>query len=258
MAAKRALKRGALRSRQKMWMPRKTPSQVLLKPLGKNEYRSKLYGLMALKELRKTTGLKVLGFKVCDNPASFSINMFSNPSQGRFIIRSDPITKGHVQTMKEWVEMPRLNFYLNDKQPKKSEALIRAWMKKKQAANPNIRFIIHKVKNLTHYDRSVQLNIDLETGAVKISTTMAATDRFREERVGISKLIIDEKKRLRREIGEKIVLPEMLQARTLSIIKRMISYAKRTGHQVFEASYVTYKSQPNEPEFYDLIFGKEF
>lgn len=257
MAAKKALKRGAMRSRQRMWMPRKMPSQKYLKPLEKNEYRSKLYGLMALKELRKATGIKVLGFKVCDNPASFSINRFSNPNQGRFLIRSDPIIKTQAQTMEEWVQMPRLNFYLNGKPPKKSEALIKKWMRKKKAANPNIRFIIHKVKNLADYDRSVQLNIDLGREEIKISTTKAATDRFRDEKEQTGPLIIDDNGRIRREFGAKIVLPEVLQARTLSIIQTMISYAKRTGHQVFEASYVTYKSQPYEPEFYDLIFGKK-
>lgn len=239
-----------------MQASKKSRLQKCLKPLGKNEYRSKFYGLRALKELHKAIGIKVLSFKICDGPASFSINRFSNPRQGRLIIRTDPVCKTHSQTMEEWVSMPRLNFYLNGKSPRKSEELIKKWMAKKKAANPNIRFIVHKTRGLVDYDRSVQLNIDLGMKTIKTSTTKARTDRFREEDVQTASMVIDDRGRLRREIGEKIVLPEMLQARTLLIIRRMISYAKRTGHQVFEASYVTYKNQSNEPEFYDLIFGK--
>jgi hypothetical protein len=36
-----------------------------------------------------------------------------------------------------------------------------------------------------------------------------------------------------------------------------MSYAEKTKHPVFEASFVTYKDKPLEPEFYDLVFGKK-
>jgi hypothetical protein len=161
--------------------------------------------------------------------------------------------------MVEWAKMPRLNFYLRGKRPKKSEALIRDWMREKKAANPNIRFILHKVRNLVDYDRSIQLNIDLSRGEINISTTKAATDRFRDEKVQTGKLALDDNDRIRREIGSRqpIVLPEVLQSKTISVIRELISYARKTGHKVFEASCVTYKDKPNELEFYDLVFGKK-
>jgi hypothetical protein len=36
------------------------------------------------------------------------------------------------------------------------------------------------------------------------------------------------------------------------MLKTLIRYAEQTGHKIFEASYVTYREAPTEPEFYDL------
>ena len=48
-----------------------------------------------------------------------------------------------------------------------------------------------------------------------------------------------------------------MKTKTISSIKMLIKYATETNHAVLEASFVTYKNTPNDPEFYDLVFVKK-
>ena len=232
-------------------------SRPSLIPLEKNQYRTKLYGLHALREISRKSGIKFLDFLVFKNASSFSLKRFSNVQGGRLIVRTDPSRRTYTQTMKEWVSMPRLNFYLERQSPAKSESFIKKWMREIRKKKPRLIFIMHKVRNLKDYKQVVQLNVDLSMGQITISATEAATDRFREEPTKSESLIIDDKGRIRRPIGSKIILPETLQAKTIAALKSLIGYANKTGHSVFEASYVTYNEAPDAPEFYDLVFGKQ-
>jgi len=240
-----------------MYIPRWRASDLLLQPLEKNQYRSKLYGLMSLKDIASGAGFKVLGFLVCKDPRGFSIRAFRNPSEGRLIVRTDIDRWGQTHSMEEWASMPRLNLYLRGKNPAKSERTVREWMAKVFRSRQEALFIVHKVRDLRDYERSVQLNVDIPAGRVIISSTTAGTDKFRDEKVESAELQTDDKGRIRRVLGEPTVLPEQLQQKTISMLRSMIGFAERTGHGVFEASYVTYKEAPDNPEFYDLIFGKK-
>jgi len=123
--------------------------------------------------------------------------------------------------------------------------------------NPDLRFIAHKVRNLRDYERSVQLNVNLDTGTIYISTTKAGTDKFRDEDSVTAELKINERGRIYRPLGRRIVLPEDLQQRTIAMLGTLIRYTSLRGQKIFEASFVTYREAPDRPEFYDLIFGKE-
>ena len=240
-----------------MYVPRWRASGLRLPPLEKNHYRSKLYGLMSLKEIASGAGLKVLDFSVCKDPDAFSIRAFKHPSEGRLIIRTDIDRQSHTHSMEEWASMPRLNLYLQAKDPAESEKKVREWMAGVLRSHQGVLFIVHKVRPLRDYERSVQLNADLQNGQIIISTTKAGTDKFRDEPTAQTELVVDESERIRRPLGSVVFLPESLQRETLFSLEKLMRYARKTSHNVFEASYVTYKEAPSEPEFYDLVFGKK-
>jgi len=240
-----------------MKRPRRRVSLLHLRPLKHNEYRSKLYGLLALREIFGRVNVNLLDFRVCDKASGFSINSFKDPQHGRLIVRTDPERLNHTQSLKEWVSMPRLNLYLKNQPPERTEKMVKQWMKAAKKKKPEARFIVHKVRGLGEYDHFVQLNVDFNTGKVVISKTGAGTDKFRDEKGTLTTLTIDDRWKIRRAIGSKVILPEGLQTNTINALRRISNFAAETGHRVFEASYVTYKDAPSEPEFYDLIFGKK-
>lgn len=256
-ATKRRVRSDKRATKSKMQKPRRRVSLLPLRALRNNEYRSKLYGLLALREIWKQANIRLLDFRVCNNGREFSINSFKNLQQGRLIIRTDPKRENYSQSMEEWVSMPRLNLYLRNQPPKKSERLVKQWMRATKKKFPNSCFIVHKVRDLRDYKCVVQLNADFNAGEIVISKSTAGTDKFRDENVRSTNLVISDNWKIRRNVGSKIILPEGLQAKTVNALKKLMDYAAETGHRVFEASYVTYKEAPNEPEFYDLIFGKK-
>jgi len=235
---------------------RKPDLSLHFKPLGKNQFKSKLYGLTWLKAISKKTGAKALEYNTFRSAREFSMKKFKNLEDGRLIIRTDPYTKSQTQSMQTWVGMPRLNFYLKGKNPAEAEKNIKKWMAEVKQKRPNTIFIVHKVRPLQDYERSVQINIDLKKHKLFISTSKAGTDKFRDENVKSTEMMLDENQRVRREIGKKIVLPEPLQKKTIMMARELTRIAEQTGCPTIEASYVTYKESPYEPEYYDLIFGK--
>jgi hypothetical protein len=129
-------------------------------------------------------------------------------------------------------------------------------MAKAKQKFPGIQFIVHKVRNLADYDKSVQLNFDLPANRIIVSSTEAGTDRFREERTKQMVVSFDHRDRLRIDSGAKETLPDGLINPAFACIRALAEYATMQGHPVFEASFVTYREAPGQPEFYDLIFGK--
>jgi hypothetical protein len=228
-----------------------------LPELRQNDYRTKLYGLKALQYLSRRYGFKYLPFRTYVGPESFSINHFSNFSNGRIIIRTDPMRRDCVQTMEEWFSVPRLNFYLDRQPPKKSELLIKRWMRKAKKKNPNLCFLVHKVRPLSDYEMSIQINVDLQQREIKISTTKARTDKFRDEDVQTMHVSLGEDDRIEFR-SQTSIFPERLHSSVLSMLNEAVFFAKITGHQSFELSGVTYKDAPEKPEYYDWIFGKGF
>jgi hypothetical protein len=181
-----------------------------LSPLQKNQYRTKLFGLRTLHKICPLIGAKALNFKVCNSPRDFSISSLPGPGDGRIIVRTDPSRPEPVQTMEEWAAQPRLNVYLEGKNPRDSEALVKKWMDEVKRKNPGLRFIVHRVRNLRDYERFVQLNVDLSEGTVHISTTKASTDKFRDETGKTTEMRLDDAGRIRRIVGAPTLLPEDL------------------------------------------------
>lgn len=212
---------------------------------------------MCLKEVFRGRKTNVLDFRVCNKANDFSMTPFSQPQKGRLIIRTDPITKDLSQTMANWVNMPRLNVGLRNQPIRKTESLVRQWMRQVSKTHPKLNFIVHKVRSLKEYESSVQININLKEGAAVISVTKAKTDKFRDEETKDIMMRVDEHGKLRRNIGTKNILPNRLQIETISALTDIIAFAQKTDHKLFETSFVTYKDAPNTPEFYDLIFGKK-
>ncbi len=131
-------------------------------------------------------------------------------------------------------------------------------MKKVKKKHPFVRFIVHKVRPLQDYERSVQVNVDIENNQVILTTTKARTDRFRDEmETRSTTMILDPNRKIRRELGiTRPLLPSVLMQNTVSRLQRLVDYAGLTEHKRFETSFVTYRDNPHTPEFYDLVFGK--
>jgi len=240
---------------------KKPVSELSLRALGKNEYRTKFYGLQILESIfngRNTRG--VLPSRVYSSPENFSLSDFPDNQQGRMIIRTDPVRKNQTQTMEEWMSMPRLNFYLDRQQPHKSEKSIKQWMAKVKKKLPSARFIVHKVRPLADYDLSVQINVNFDEGSVKLSRTDARSDRFRDESdVKTTEFQIDGNGRLRRIIGvTRSIFSEVHNFQIMSAVDSLMRVSRETNHKVFESSCVIYKDNPRYLEFYDLIFGKQY
>ena len=166
--------------------------------------------------------------------------------------------------MTEWVSMPRININIDRSNPDEINLFVRAWMQEqRQKFGGRIQFIVHKVRMLSDYENSVQVNGDLGQGdgmaRVRIHVTPAQTDKFRDER---GKVIMLEYNpitgKFRRPVGE---MPEIqLSPALMSTLQRTIHHAAGIAmdqrQRFFEMSAVTYTDAPHMPEFYDFILGK--
>ena len=225
-------------------------------------YHSKQFGLHELERVCPQTGATFLPYRVFTSPDSFSIDHFGSPDRSRLIIRCDP--QSNTQTMTEWVSMPRININIDRSNPDEINLFVRAWMQEqRQKFGGRIQFIVHKVRMLSDYENSVQVNVDLGQGdgmaRVRIHVTPAQTDKFRDER---GKVIMLEYNpitgKFRRPVGE---MPEIqLSPALMSTLQRTIHHAAGIAmdqrQRFFEMSAVTYTDAPHMPEFYDFILGK--
>lgn len=240
-------------------------------PAEKQEsyYGTKLHGLNVLEQVSKATHCKILPKKVFDSPSEFSINLFEKPSEGRLIVRSDPKTIQNRQTMQDWVKMPRMNLTIDRQNPLESERIVREWMEEQSTKwDGKIRFIVHKVRLLEDYDKSVQINATLgdlnnpegHNGRIVFSVGEASSDKFRDEKVKQYNFDYDvHRRRIRRIFGEEAIpLSEQLRSMVLQQLNAVVDVAMQQGEKSLELNFVTYKDAPHEPEFYDLIFGKAY
>ena len=63
--------------------------------------------------------------------------------------------------MTEWVSMPRININIDRSNPDEINLFVRAWMQEqRQKFGGRIQFIVHKVRMLSDYENSVQVNVD--------------------------------------------------------------------------------------------------
>jgi hypothetical protein len=254
------------RSKAKKPVKKKTIFEIgeELPALGHNQYRTKIFGVRVLEHLFSNNYLaRFLPYRTYRSAKDFNISHFPEPNTGRLIVRTDPVRRNQTQTMEEWVSVPRLNISLERQPPSQSQREVRIWMDRVTKKHKGIRFIVHKVRPLADYARSVQINVDIPRGEVSIVSTKARSDKFRDEdNVSRGRMTIDDSGRLRAIPREGVGLPEELRATTIPSLKKMVSFCYSTGHKVFETSYVTYKDERGReipvPEFYDLIFGKRF
>lgn len=253
------------------------------------EIRSKLFGLHLLEHICKGTGNKVLPYKVYANPESFSLSDFSNISGSRLIVRTDIKDTHGGHSDKQWDSMPRLNVDLSDKSGQAAhEKEIRGFMGKTLKMDEQTIFIVQKVPPLEEYDNGIIIKGDLMQmpdgedphGFVDILVNNffvhGHKDTFRSNMHVSRRFSLTPKGRLNRELTpfhkEQLEadarmrkhggnphsffdLAPPLQAKLFDMSDRMARYARAANTRSFEASCVTYKSRPQEPEYYDFLLG---
>ncbi|MCX8158442.1 MAG: hypothetical protein N3D73_02130 [Candidatus Diapherotrites archaeon] len=255
-------------------IPKEPVLDLKIPYLQRGEYTTKLFGLQTLKKFGTRFG-RVLDYVVYNDASQFSIKHFPDPTKGRLLIRTDPNTYKNIQTMEQWATMPRTILDLNNIKPSESTRIVKKWMTSASKSHPNIRFIIHKVRNLDEYAKNYQLNIDLNSNLVRLFVRPSCSAVFRDEPTEQIIFHIDDKlyevvlhdptdfkNRYYRSQINSIVGDERLASTILSMTNYFIfDYLVCEGYKrckKMEVSFVTYKDNPAEIEFYDLLLGKDF
>lgn len=224
-------------------------------------YSTKHYGHELLQHVCKMTGNLVLPKRVYETPDKFSIAHFKNLSSGGILIRSDPKTANHSQSLEQWVHMRRKKLYLKGRPLEKSEAMIKKWMNAQYKKHTgNIRFIVHKVRPLSEIDNSFQVNVNLEQNTIVFHISRVKSDTFRDEteRKSFHYEFEPWGYKLRRPRREHALPPELPITDIMSIVKKLTEIIHPKHETSFELSGVTYKDAPDIAEFYDLILGKAY
>lgn len=225
-----------------------------LRPLEKGEVRTKLYGLRVLEPVCAQEGAGFLEYRVYEKPEEMELSDFEEPGTGRLLIRSDPKTGDFTQDGIEWLGMPRKILDLSDSAPRESEANARKLMRESLAEKRPLLFIVHKVPPINEYELNVRFDVDVAKNRARvwnqpINEGDANAEDFRNIEPVIREYDI---------VDGKIKAPEgAYDRRALGVVEKIIAYAGKTGHDQFDASYVTYLDEPGKPEFYDLRFYRE-
>ena len=234
-------------------LPNPTSLGDSLRPLAPGESRTKIFGLTLLEGLCKRFDAGFLPYRLYTRPGDFRLEDFNEPTQGRLIVRSDPISPDHVQDSIQWLGMPRLNLTLgNDVEAHQAE--VARFMSKAIADKGNVLFIVHKARDLAEYDKNVKIDVDLNAGQARIWVAQISAEgkereNFRNLEQDIRTYGLDADGKI--AASGKRHYPSAPEVE--GVVKSVVEFAKRTGHHEFNISYVTYRGEPHRPEFYDLM-----
>lgn len=229
---------------------------------------TKLYGLGVLKKVCQKTRTGFLRYKVYSIASDFRIADFGNLKRGRILVRTDPEKMNSLQSTPDWASLPRTHFEINSSSPAITQREIKEWMQKhsrSKKGDAKLVFVVHKVPDLIEYKDNIRINVDLRKGMIWITKIPIAGIAFR---IGLGPEY-DYSMKVARFFGEPVLTKEKkaelievagsekTAEKILRVVSELIVFGRKTNQPVFETSAVTYKGNPEMPEFYDLLFGKK-
>lgn len=220
--------------------------------------RTKLFGLRQLQSICTRNRIRFLSH-YGTTPKTFSLANLKIKKRQRLLIRSDPITKEIRVLDPVWQMCPRKTFDFGGNR-KVIEARIKQWMKNEARdfnakTRLDLRFFFHVLRPSEEYHTAGKISIDLRKNKVSILLSDPHAHIFRASRpMGKFEYRIDALGRIT-HTKKKKDLNSQLKEKAMKVIKHLIKYNQR--ERFIETSFVTYRDKPTEPEFYDLLYGKQ-